>query len=150
MAIKTGAISAAEQLKKLREEEERIDQEAASKKAAVQAKMAELNASVTDELVSRGMSLIEDFREAGHSAWAAIKMLAGKANVSFTGKEVTSKAAKSSGGDRKGTRTTNPDRPCPICEFKTVPPHDARRHRGQSEKRPFTAEELETLGMKKT
>lgn len=146
MAIKTASASAAEQLKKLRDEADKIDQEAAAKKAAVEAKMAELNASVTDELVSRGMALIEDFRDAGHSAWAAIKMIAAKASVPFSSKE-PAKAAKAS--TTKATRTSNPDRPCPICGFKTVPPHDARRHRGQSEKKPFTAEELNTMGMKK-
>lgn len=149
MAIKTTSASVAEQLKKLREEEEKIEQEMAAKKAAVQAKMAELNASVTDELVSRGMALIDDFRDAGHSAWAALKLIANKASVPFTAKEPQSKAAKASGGERKGTRTANPDRACPICEFKTVPPHDARRHRGQTDKRPFTAEELDAMGMKK-
>jgi hypothetical protein len=35
------------------------------------------------------------------------------------------------------------DEPCPICHFRTDPPHDGRAHRGQSKKRPFTAEELE-------
>jgi hypothetical protein len=32
--------------------------------------------------------------------------------------------------------------PCKVCGFKTSPPHDARGHRGQSMKQPFTAEEL--------
>jgi hypothetical protein len=31
---------------------------------------------------------------------------------------------------------------CKVCGFKTRPPHDARWHRGQSMKQPFTAEEL--------
>jgi hypothetical protein len=35
------------------------------------------------------------------------------------------------------------DEPCPICHFRTDPPHDGRSHRGQSKKKPFTAEELE-------
>lgn len=51
---------------------------------------------------------------------------------------------------RKGTRQVDPNRPCPVCGFRTDPPHDARRHRGQGEKkRPFTAEELTALGMRK-
>lgn len=145
MAIKTSSGSAAEQLKKLRDEAEKIDQDAAAKKAAIEAKMAELNASVTDELVSRGMALIDDFREAGHSAWSALKMIAGKASIPFTPKE----PAKQAKPTIKAARVANPDRPCPICEFKTTPPHDARRHRGQSEKRPFTAAELTGMGMTK-
>lgn len=52
-------------------------------------------------------------------------------------------------GSRAGTRQVNADRPCPICGFKTDPPHDARRHRGQIEKHPFTDEELEANHMKK-
>lgn len=52
-------------------------------------------------------------------------------------------------GPRKGTRTVA-DKPCPICEFQTSPPHDARRHRAQGErKRPFTARQLEELGLAK-
>ena len=31
---------------------------------------------------------------------------------------------------------------CKICSFPTVPPHDARSHRGQSKKAPFTSQEL--------
>lgn len=50
---------------------------------------------------------------------------------------------------RKGTRQVNPDRPCPICGFKTIPPHDARAHRSQEPKARFTAEELSTKGYAK-
>jgi hypothetical protein len=34
------------------------------------------------------------------------------------------------------------DAPCIICKFKTLPLHDARRHRSQKHKKPFTVEEL--------
>jgi hypothetical protein len=34
------------------------------------------------------------------------------------------------------------DVPCPICRFKTNPPHDGRLHRSQKTKKPFTVEEL--------
>jgi hypothetical protein len=37
--------------------------------------------------------------------------------------------------------------PCPVCHFRTDPPHDGRSHRGQSKRRPFTAEELEQKGL---
>jgi hypothetical protein len=62
----------------------------------------------------------------------------------------TAKPAKASAPSRKGTRTVR-DAPCPICEFKTRPSHDARKHRFAQgkRKRPFTAQELQTLGMKK-
>jgi DNA repair exonuclease SbcCD ATPase subunit len=38
---------------------------------------------------------------------------------------------------------------CPICNFRTEPPHDGRSHRGQTKKRPLTAEELEKKGLTK-
>jgi hypothetical protein len=41
------------------------------------------------------------------------------------------------------------DEPCPVCHFRTDPPHDGRSHRGQSKKKPFTAEELEQKGLTK-
>jgi hypothetical protein len=41
------------------------------------------------------------------------------------------------------------EEPCPICHFRTDPPHDGRSHRGQTKKRPLTAEELEQKGMTK-
>lgn len=51
--------------------------------------------------------------------------------------------SKAGEGSRQGTRQVNAERPCPICQFRTEPPHDARKHRSQAPKRPFTAEELE-------
>jgi hypothetical protein len=39
-------------------------------------------------------------------------------------------------------RGTVKDAACPVCEFMTSPPHDARTHRSQSKKKPFTAKEL--------
>ena len=53
-------------------------------------------------------------------------------------------------GRGKGLRQTNPDRACPVCQFKTDPPHDARQHRGQGKnKRPFTAAQLTEMGLRK-
>jgi hypothetical protein len=56
---------------------------------------------------------------------------------------------RNTGTDRRGTRTVNAARPCPVCGFRTDPPHDARRHRGQDVKRPFTDAELTTAGMRR-
>ncbi len=39
--------------------------------------------------------------------------------------------------------------PCPICNFQTDPPHDGRSHRGQTKKKPLSAEELEQKGLTK-
>jgi hypothetical protein len=49
----------------------------------------------------------------------------------------------------QGSRVSRPpkDEPCPVCNFKTDPPHNGRSHRGQAKKRPFTAEELEEKGL---
>lgn len=53
-------------------------------------------------------------------------------------------------GSRRGTRQVNPDRACPVCGFRTEPPHDARAHRTQgNNKRAFTADELSARGLRK-
>jgi hypothetical protein len=40
--------------------------------------------------------------------------------------------------------------PCPVCQFATTPPHDARKHRGQGKrKKPFTPAELKEFGLYK-
>jgi hypothetical protein len=41
------------------------------------------------------------------------------------------------------------DGPCPVCEFRTSPPHDARSHRSQKKKKAFTAAELTEKGLTK-
>jgi len=53
-------------------------------------------------------------------------------------------------GSRAGAGTVDPDKPCSVCNFVTVPNHDARKHRAQGEsKKAFTAKELEAFGLKK-
>jgi hypothetical protein len=55
----------------------------------------------------------------------------------------------SSGRGRGGVRQKK-DAPCPICKFKTNPPHDGRRHRSQGNKKTaFTNQELASLGYSK-
>jgi len=51
-------------------------------------------------------------------------------------------------GSRVGTRKPA-DIACPICSFKTSPPHDRRSHRSQMPKKAFTQKELTAKGMKK-
>jgi hypothetical protein len=63
-------------------------------------------------------------------------------------KELGFRGRAESKESRKG-RPPNKDEPCPICNFRTDPPHDGRSHRGQSKKRPLTAEELEKKGLTK-
>jgi hypothetical protein len=51
---------------------------------------------------------------------------------------------------RKGMGGIPTEKPCPICGFRTNPPHDARKHRfSKAKKRPFSAKELTDLGMRK-
>lgn len=38
---------------------------------------------------------------------------------------------------------------CKICNFRTVPPHDARTHRAQSKKAPLTGKELAERGLRR-
>ncbi|MGI9570251.1 MAG: hypothetical protein ACR2PH_11055 [Desulfobulbia bacterium] len=52
-------------------------------------------------------------------------------------------------GSRVGTRKPA-DIACPICLFKTTPPHDRRSHRSQSSKKAFSQKELLTRGLRKT
>ena len=64
--------------------------------------------------------------------------------------QLTEERSRARGGSgRKGTRQVK-DAACLVCKFKTSPPHDARKHRGQGKrKRAFTAEELKELGLQK-
>src|SRR5262245_44850462 len=45
------------------------------------------------------------------------------------------------------TRRAKSAAACPICEFRTSPPHDARKHRFSQgkRKRPFTSKELSEM-----
>ena len=51
--------------------------------------------------------------------------------------------------DSREGKPPNED-PCPICDFRTDPPQDGRSHRGQTKKKPLTAEELERKGLTRT
>jgi hypothetical protein len=59
---------------------------------------------------------------------------------------VLTEGASSPGAPRKASsqapKRQKKDVPCPICNFKTNPPHDGRMHRSQKSKKPFTVEEL--------
>ena len=49
---------------------------------------------------------------------------------------------------RRSSRTLK-NVPCKICGFRTVRPHDARAHRGQAKKAPFTRKELAEHGLRR-
>jgi hypothetical protein len=44
-------------------------------------------------------------------------------------------------------RTPNPEKECPVCGFRTDPPHDRRAHRNK--KKPFAASDLLAMGLTK-
>ena len=52
-------------------------------------------------------------------------------------------------GRRQGIKRPMRDKPCAICGFKTNPRHDARAHRSQNAKKPFTAAELKARGLER-
>jgi hypothetical protein len=90
--------------------------------------------------------LLEDAkREAMEKAQSAIAEL-NELGFNYRLIEGAPSSRASRGESRKGTRSVDPNKPCPICGFKTTPPHDARAHRSQADKKPFTAEELKTRG----
>jgi hypothetical protein len=63
-------------------------------------------------------------------------------NVRATGPKSLRKKAGRVRGRVKNER-------CRICNFLTVPPHDARTHRSQSKKAPFTHQELGKRGLRR-
>jgi hypothetical protein len=64
----------------------------------------------------------------------------GRANGEIKGK--LNGSVKQSSRTRKGA-------PCKICGFHSVKPHDARAHRGQAKKAPFSRKELTERGLRR-
>ena len=58
-------------------------------------------------------------------------------------KDLGFRARTKSPKEKVAKQASSTDESCPICNFRTDPPHDGRSHRGQSKKKPFTADELE-------
>ena len=50
---------------------------------------------------------------------------------------------------RKSKAPTAPNKPCPICEFATAPPHDKRHHRSQEQVAPFNDDDLREKRMRR-
>jgi DNA repair exonuclease SbcCD ATPase subunit len=100
-------------------------------KAQVQSKTEQAKA----EALESGREAINFLRELGIDNDTILKELGFRART---------KSSK-----EKAERASSKDEPCPICNFKTDPPHDGRSHRGQSKKKPLTTEELEEKGLTK-
>ena len=70
--------------------------------------------------------------------------------IGFSYRLVEGDGAPKKRGTRAGAGAVDPNKPCSVCNFVTVPNHDARRHRAQGEaKKAFTVKELEAFGLKK-
>jgi len=54
----------------------------------------------------------------------------------------TQRAPRKAASKAQAPKRQKKDVPCPICNFKTEPPHDGRMHRSQKTKKPFSVEEL--------
>jgi hypothetical protein len=100
----------------------------------LKARMESMTAQAMAEALDKAREAIGVLRELGLNNDTILKELG------FRGRA----AAKGSGEGRPLK-----DEPCPICHFRTDPPHDGRLHRGQSKKKPFTAEELEQKALTK-
>jgi hypothetical protein len=87
--------------------------------------------------------------ERANEAISALNALGFSYRLTQSGDAGPGRRISSGQESRKGTRQVNAERPCPICGFRTEPPHDARRHRGQDPKRPFTDEELKANNMRR-
>lgn len=99
------------------------------------------------ELDNQRKALMEGART---EAMAAVQKALGALNsLGFNFVVVERGRRKKAVANRKVSRSVK-DAPCPICGFKTMPPHDRRAHRGQgNNKKPFTAAELEAKGLRK-
>ena len=100
----------------------------------LKARMESITEQAMAEALAKANEAIGVLRELGLNNDTILKQLG------FRGRA----AAKES---REGSAPK--DEPCPICHFRTAPPHDGRSHRGQSKKKPFTAEELEQKALTK-
>jgi hypothetical protein len=61
----------------------------------------------------------------------------------------TARAPRKAVSKAQATKRQKKDVPCPICNFKTNPPHDGRMHRSQKTKKAFSVEELMERGLTK-
>jgi len=96
-----------------------------------------LLATAKKEALAKGADVIAELRELGFN-YRLVEEDAGSGPR-------RKNSAKSAG---KGVPSGSP---CPVCKFKTEPPHDARTHRRQGDhKRPFTPKQLAELELTKT
>jgi hypothetical protein len=61
----------------------------------------------------------------------------------------TQRAPRKTTSQAHAPKRQKKDVPCPLCNFKTDPPHDGRMHRSQKTKKAFSVEELMEKGLTK-
>jgi hypothetical protein len=122
-------MSFIDQLKKLDEQQAKIEQE-----------RQKLQTQAHDEARQAVEAALAELNGLGYT----YRLVEGAVSKS----PAKSKAAKTSDGSSSGKGVLASDKVCPICNFRTDPPHDGRRHKGK-ERRPFTAEELASEGLRK-
>lgn len=101
----------------------------------LKAQIESLTEQAKAEAIAAAREAVEVFRELGLDDDTILKDLGFRARSA-------PKAPKTRDGE-----TGPKDEPCPICIFRTDPPHNGRSHRGQSKRRPFTLEELDEKGL---
>ncbi|MER8567432.1 hypothetical protein NKH85_15720 [Mesorhizobium sp. M0924] len=106
-----------------------------AKLQAERSKLMEKDQGEAKSMLESALATVNSFGEYGYDMFELV--------VRKTG--LRGKASKGS-PKRAGA---DPSKVCPICKFQTNPPHDARKHRSQVEKKPFTAQELTVLGLTK-
>lgn len=115
---------------------------------------------MTDKEKREKMSVLDELKKLddqraklieGAKAEALKKAEAAIAELNALGFPYSLVAGDSKGSKKSGiTRKRADDAPCSVCNFVTIPQHDARKHRSQGDnKKPFTAKELESFGLKK-
>lgn len=98
----------------------------------LEARLAELKGKAKSAALDKAQAAVDELNQLGFS----YRLVEGGA------------AAPKTASGRQGTRQVQ-DRECPVCQFKTIPPHDKRAHRSQSVKAPFSDSELQEKGMRK-
>lgn len=95
-----------------------------------------LLATAKKEALARGAEVIAELRELGFNYRLV--------------EEGTSATPRRRGAAKSTGKGVPSGSPCPVCNFKTEPPHDARTHRRQGDrKRPFTPKQLAELELTK-
>jgi hypothetical protein len=94
---------------------------------------AKLLESAKNEALAKATEAVEELKALGFS-YELAEPAPGK-----------TRAPRAARGTTRKVIDHTPQGSCPICQYATTPPHDRRSHRSQTEKRPFTNEELKNL-----